>query len=75
MNESTTDRFDWSNTPTVLVQRPACPFCGEEHYEKQRTRTTEEDHKLKFCQCTHCSKFYRIRLDSPKMGLDVIWPA
>lgn len=74
MNDSSEQRLDWSEAPTVLVQRPACPYCLHEKYTKSRTRKTDAGDVVKFCKCASCERVYKIRLDSPDLGLDVIWP-
>jgi DNA-directed RNA polymerase subunit M/transcription elongation factor TFIIS len=74
VSSSAQQRADWSTAPMVLVQRPACPYCLHERYEKSRTRTTDAGDTVKFCRCASCGKIYKIRLDSPDLGLDVLWP-
>jgi DNA-directed RNA polymerase subunit M/transcription elongation factor TFIIS len=66
-------RTNWATVPTILVVRPACPFCGHEKYDRTKTRSNDDGSATKLCTCRSCGANYKICEENPESGLDVIW--
>jgi hypothetical protein len=76
MADSPATRIDWSAAEYVIVELPACPYCGSPRWKRQRTITTKPTSDdggsiERLAVCLDCRGGYRILTEFPRWGNDV----
>jgi len=69
-----TKRRNWQTCPIVEIERPCCPYCGSEDFNRRTTKQNGDDSTSTPTVCRVCGRHFIVTRQPLNLSESVTWP-